>query len=296
MSTTTTSRRQTNQAHVALGAAMVIVGALVLWLSWRYFVRTEQGQLIDDAAFRGSAIGRNRLWQAAEPVLDIVDEAFVVLVVVATAAIAVLRRRWRLAVHVAILVGGANITTQVLKHLVLERPPFIDAIDNSLPSGHTTVAASASVALVFVVPRALKPPVAIIGAGYTAATGVSTMIGGWHRPSDVVAAIAVVLLWAGVAVLFGAEQPGNPASPASGGNRLGTVATALLAATALVTGILATGALMSTRDVLNSRGAVTERSDLLTAYVGGAVGVVSATAVLFAAVLAADALVRDRRT
>jgi hypothetical protein len=122
------------------------------------------------------------------------------------------------------------------------------------------------------------------------------MIGGWHRPSDVVAAIAVVLLWAGVAVLFGAEQPGNPASPASGGNRLGTVATALLAATALVTGILATGALMSTRDVLNSRGAVTERSDLLTAYVGGAVGVVSATAVLFAAVLAADALVRDRRT
>lgn len=295
MSDTTVPQRQTTQRHVALGAAMVIVGAVAVWLSWRYFVSTELGQKLDDAAFRGSVIGRTQLWRAAEPVLDIIDEAFIVLVVSAAVAIAVFRRRWRLALHVAILVGGANITTQVLKRLVLDRPSFVDSIDNSLPSGHTTVAASAAVAMVFVVPRVLKPTAALIGAAYTALTGVSTMIGGWHRPSDVVAAIAVVLLWSGVAVLFGAEEPQRQSSTPV--VRTGTtVVIALLATAALVAGILATGALMRSRDVLSTTGFIADRPDLLTAYVGGAFGVVAATAVLFAAILAASSLSRQPDT
>lgn len=286
-----TTRRETGQNRsVALGAVMVGVGAVAVWLSWRYFVNTSQGQLLDDAAFRGSVIGRTQLWRAAEPVLDIIDGAFIVLVVSAAAVIAVLRRQWRLAIHVAILVVGANVTTQVLKHLLLDRPAYVDNIDNSLPSGHTTVAASAAVALVFVVPQAIKPIAALLGAGYTALTGVSTMIGGWHRPSDVVAGIAVVLLWAGVAVLFGAEQPERRSASSASVRTISVTVIGLLAAAALVAGVLAVGALMRTREVLNTTGTVADRSDLLAAYVGGAFGVVAATAVLFAGTLAAGTL------
>lgn len=278
-------QRTTNQRTVSLGVVMVLTGALAMWLSWRYFVDTLEGQLLDDAAMTGSEIGRSRLWEIVEPVLDVIDVAFVVLVVGAAVAVAVARRRWLLAVHVAVLVGGANLTTQILKHSVLERPSLIDSIDNSLPSGHTTVAASAAAVMVLVVPRRVKPVVAVLGAGYTALTGVSTMIGGWHRPSDVVAAIAVVLFWAGVAVLFGAEQAPDRASTSE--RTAAATVIGLLAAVAAVSAVAATVALLRTRDLLDSTGAVSDRADLLTAYVGGALGVVAATAVLFAFMVAA---------
>ena len=79
-------------------------------------------------------------------------------------------------------------------------PQRIEA-GNSLPSGHTTVAASVAVALVFVLPPRARGFAAVVGAGYTALVGVATMSAGWHRPSDSVAALLVVGGWAAAAGL-----------------------------------------------------------------------------------------------
>ena len=43
--------------------------------------------------------------------------------------------------------------------------------------------------------------------GYTTATGISTLIGQWHRPSDVVAAVLVVLAWTAIACALVALTP-----------------------------------------------------------------------------------------
>jgi membrane-associated phospholipid phosphatase len=191
---------------VAAAAGIVVV--------WEVFVATRTGQVIEDYAYDGALTGRTRLWTVAEPVLGVVSVSFVVLGTLAAILVALVRRRWLLAVQALVLVGGANLTTQVLKKIVLERPVFDSEMwwTNSLPSGHTTVAASVSVALLLAVPRLARPWVALFGAGYTAATGISTLVGQWHRPSDVVAAVLVVLFWGALACALttrDAQDPGD---------------------------------------------------------------------------------------
>ncbi|HEY9411635.1 MAG TPA: phosphatase PAP2 family protein [Jiangellaceae bacterium] len=278
---------------LALGLVMVVAGLAGTWLSWRYFVDTALGQLLDNTAYRGSSIGRSTLWEAAEPVLDLIDIPFVVVVLAAAATIAVLRRRWLLAVQVAVLVGGANITTQLLKHGVFDRPTLTDAVGsagNSLPSGHTTVAASVAAALVLVVPRRARALVAVLAAGYAALTGVSTMIGGWHRPSDVIAAFAVVVAWAGLTTIITAVgSPERVTSPAAGRASTAVTATFMLLA-AGIAGVLAAGAYERTRDALAETVWIDSRTDLATAYVGGALGVVAVSAASFALFLVAHQL------
>lgn len=281
---------------IVIGLFMVVGGVVGTWGSWRFFVGTTEGQLLDTTAFRGSEIGRSTLWRAAEPVLDVIDIPFVVVVLGAVAAIAVLRNRWLLAIQVAVLVGGANITTQLLKHVVFDRPALIDGwAGNSLPSGHTTVAASVAAALVLVVPRGMRPLVAIGAAAYAGIAGVSTMIGGWHRPSDVVAAICVVLAWAGLATVItamGTPEPGATANPARASTAIVAVVLWLVAA---VSGVFAGIALQRTREALASTSWLDSRTDLATAYVGGALGVVAVTALAFAVILVAHQIASSPR-
>jgi membrane-associated phospholipid phosphatase len=124
---------------------------------------------------------------------------------------AILRGHVRLAVAALVVIAGANISTQLLK-LVLERPALGVIAPNSLPSGHTTVVASAVGALLLVTPQALRLLVVVMGAAAAAVTGTSTVVAGWHRPADIVAALAVCLAWtaAGAMLVDGTwrAQPG----------------------------------------------------------------------------------------
>ena len=204
---------------VALGVAVLSFAGV--FLLWRVFVETLAGQQVENAAFQGALYGQTQLWRVAERVLDVVSVGFIVGVLIAAMVIAVLRRRWSLAVQVAVLMIGANLTTQVLKKWVLYRPDLGVEADygNTLPSGHTTAAASVSAALLLVVPPRARPWAAVLGAGYTTATGISTLIGQWHRPSDVVAAVLVVLAWTAIACALVALTPAR-ASTATGALRL----------------------------------------------------------------------------
>lgn len=239
---------------------------------------TVTGRLVDDAAFRGAEYGRSRLWQVAEPVLDVVSVPFVVVVAVSAVLLALLRRRVVLAAQVAVLMVGANVTTQVLKRL-LDRPDLglHDRTVNSLPSGHTTVAASTSAALVLVVPRRWRGWAAVLGAVYTTATGVSTLVGRWHRPSDAVAAVLVVLAWTGLVV--GLAR--------GGAGRAGRVrATAAL----LVGGgvVLSATTALAYRRTAHAIAVDAElgRPELLVAYGGGALAIAAVACLAFGAIAA----------
>lgn len=269
--------------------AVALVSAAGVWVVFRLFVQTRRGQLVDQAAFDGARYGRSRLWTVAEPILDVVSVPFVAVVVVAAMTLAVLRRRVLLAVQVAVLVGGANLTTQVLKHTVLARPDLDvgDRLQNALPSGHATVAASVGAALLLVVPRRLRPAVAVVAVGYTVATGISTMVGRWHRPSDVVAAVLVVAAWGGLAIALDRPQVDIPDRP--GATR---VVVTLLAVGAVAAALPSALALRHVHALVGDGEQVTGRTDLLTAYGGGALGVLAvtcaATAVLLVAIRAGE--------
>lgn len=287
-------------ARVASALLVAVVAAAGIAATWRVFVAAEHGQAVDQASLEGAHIGRNRLWEIAEPVLDVVSVGFIAAAVLACVVIAVARRRWGLALVAALVLGGANITTRVLKVWLLDRPDLGHGPEfNTLPSGHTTAAASVAVAVLLVVPPRTRPWAAVLGAGYAAATGVSTLIGQWHRPSDVVAGLLVVLVWGalGCAVLalgvdpLPARADGHPPTAAlrvlpdgSTGRRSTStaVALALLGAVAVLAGAAAVVAL---RRTWLSDDPVGTTAGLLTSYGGGALGVVAVAAAVFAVLL-----------
>ncbi|HYC80241.1 MAG TPA: phosphatase PAP2 family protein [Solirubrobacterales bacterium] len=128
--------------------------------------------------------------------------------------------RGRQALAAVVIVVGAGLTTQVLKHL-LSHPRFQGeflGLDhpwaNSFPSGHTTAAASLAAALLFVVPPRLRPVAAGLGATFTTAMGIAVVVLQWHYPSDVVGALLVVGSWSFVALAaLRLLRPRGPASP-----------------------------------------------------------------------------------
>ncbi|HEX4751953.1 MAG TPA: phosphatase PAP2 family protein, partial [Solirubrobacterales bacterium] len=73
---------------------------------------------------------------------------------------------------------------------------------NSFPSGHTTAAASIAVALLLVVPTVHRTAAAAVGAGLTAAVGISVIVLAWHYPSDVLGGLLVVGAWSFAALAY----------------------------------------------------------------------------------------------
>lgn len=285
--------RERGQRVVVVALTVAALSFVGVWLLWRVFVDTLGGQQIENAAFQGAQYGQTQLWRVGERVLSLVSAGFIIAVLVAAMAIAALRRRWSLAVQVAVLMIGANVTTQVLKHAVFSRPDLgVEAsYGNTLPSGHTTAAASVSAALLLVVPPRVRPWAAVLGAAYTAATGISTLIGQWHRPSDVVAAVLVVLAWTCIACALvartptrvltttGALRPRMSPDPTPAVTRV-VVATLVIVGTAA-----AAAAVVALAHTWNHLDDLSSRTEQVTAYLGGAAGAVMASSLAFAIML-----------
>jgi membrane-associated phospholipid phosphatase len=183
--------------------ALGVLCALLTAALYVIFVRTGLGQRIDDAALDGRAALSARSINSADDLLRTVSVASVAILGGGIVLVAVMRTRFLLAAAAAAVIAGANVTTQVLK-AVLPRPDLIAGqaeidIGNTLPSGHTTVAASIAVAALLVAPRRLRGAVAVVGVLYAAAIGVATLTAGWHRPSDAIAAVSVVVGWGALA-------------------------------------------------------------------------------------------------
>lgn len=267
--------------------AAAVVGQLVVFeMVRRWFVHTVRGQLLDTAALTGNSIGWHRIESLVHSVLGALT-VLAVLVSLIAVVVALARRQVLLAVVVILLILGANITTQVMK-LGLERPDLgVDlarvTAGNSLPSGHATVAASVAVAVVLVLPARLRGMAAVAGAAATALAGVSTLSADWHRPSDVVAALLIVGIWAAVGgivlVLAGRSQTPKPLPPRRAGLVFLTGMGALLLIAALV-------ALALTDQAVTSDAELFDRRELFVAYAGGATGIISIACLVLAMVLA----------
>jgi len=84
-----------------------------------------------------------------------------------------------------------------VKHLWLERPELVPGAgtENALPSGHTTMAASAAVAVFLAADARHRPVVGTLAAVWGTGWGTYIFIENWHWPSDMVAAYLVVAGW-----------------------------------------------------------------------------------------------------
>ncbi|GAA1447971.1 phosphatase PAP2 family protein [Leifsonia poae] len=175
----------------ALGTAIAFV---VVYL---VFVRSYMGQLIDEKAFAGADVWKGDLIDFAHAFLNALPALSVILGAVVAIVVVLVRRNWRVFFVAVVAAALANASTQVLKYAILSRPEKgIDAgLSNSLPSGHTTVAASAALVVFLVAGPRFRPLAAVVGSTFSIAAGASTLVEQWHRPSDVIAGLLVVAFW-----------------------------------------------------------------------------------------------------
>ena len=193
MTTTRVAVSRRNSLVVISVTCCVLLAALYL-----VAVQTSFGQRIDEAALSGRTRD-SAVQQAVSRALDTVSLTSLVVATAALVLFALFRNRPRLAVGIAAMVAGANLTTQILKD-ALDRPHFeipgVNSTVASFPSGHSTVAMSLALALVIAVPPRVRVPVGIAGVAYAVVVGAATLTGAWHRPSDVLGAYLVTLAWA----------------------------------------------------------------------------------------------------
>lgn len=123
-------------------------------------------------------------------------------------AVALARGRPRLAFAVGAIILGANVTTELLKHVLSEPAPSRLLPTPSWPSGHSTAAMSLALGAALAAPARLRPAAAALGASLAIAVGYSVMATGMHYPSDVVGGFLVAATWAllTVAALLAAEH------------------------------------------------------------------------------------------
>lgn len=261
--------------HMFTPLLTAILAAAGVAVIYRVFVLSALGQDIDTQALRNADVGHERAVQIMDRALNGTSLVSLVLVCVAIALIGIVRRRADLAVAAAIMVIGANVTSRLLK-MRLERPDLDgSAMSNSFPSGHATAAASVAFALVLVLPLAVRGVVSLIGAGYVAVIAVATVWAEWHRPSDTIAALLVVLAWGGLMTFWLRVKNRRRPGTIERANRLPTVLFVVGGTiSALITGVGLGAVVLSERvtpDLVSGR----------FAFLTGAAAITAAVAAVF---------------
>ncbi len=182
---------------------VALAHAVILAAVYYVTVHTVAGRLLSDASLRG-ALSTGSLVGTVDAVLNVVSIASLLGAVAAVALIALVRLARVQGLAATGVLVTANLSALLLKDYVLPRPDLglheiAPATLNSLPSGHSTAAFSAVAALLFVVPRRWRLALVTVGGPYAAVTGVATMLAGWHRAADSIAAFLLVGFWTTVA-------------------------------------------------------------------------------------------------
>ncbi|WP_369056166.1 phosphatase PAP2 family protein [Kineococcus terrestris] len=193
------SGRRPARASLAAAATALVPAAAFAVLYWAA-VLTPQGQTAENAlhaAASGRSVADGVGW--LQPLFGVEQSLRPVHLAAGLGVLVVVgllsgRGRLRRTVHgagVALATLGA---TEVLKHVVLERPDLAARYGphaNSLPSGHTAAVLGLALGLLLVVPRVLRAPVALAGAFAAGSMAAFVVDDGWHRVSDVLASALV---------------------------------------------------------------------------------------------------------
>ncbi len=178
-------------------------GVLLLVLTWLLAFHVGPFKSVDQSIFSGfyDLHARGAIPRVATHIAQLCDpKPFFVLAAIPV-AVALVRRRWRLALTIGVILLGASCTTELLKPLLAApRPNAIYGGANpvgsvSWPSGHATAAMSLALTCVLAAPGRWRPTVAALGAAFAVAVSYSFLTLGWHYPSDVLGGFLVAATW-----------------------------------------------------------------------------------------------------
>lgn len=204
------------KSSVVLDAVFGAVLLVLSGLTWFLAVRTLPGQEFDNLVWTSRGHLNVSLFQ---PIVRFFTHSMYDVIIIAVLGvlafvIAAVRKRWVLLLQMAIFVVVCAAGGFAAKKW-LPRPELSMHIANpanSSPSGHSLAAMTVSIVLIMAVPLAWRWVASIIGALFSICVGMSVVIGGWHRPSDVVVAFLFVSGLALITMAFtrnsGMDKPG----------------------------------------------------------------------------------------
>lgn len=176
----------------------------MLWATIAFFIQTSTGQALDETAYDEFSYQFLNYQEQTLKMLDMIPAASGVVALIGLIFVLIWKHRFVPAIVGILIALGANASTQILKNYLIIKPDYgiQEAILNSAPSGHTTFAAAAGAALFLASPKKLRPSIALLGALFTTAAGFSTVVNGWHRPSDVMSAIFLTGAWTVIGLMI----------------------------------------------------------------------------------------------
>jgi membrane-associated phospholipid phosphatase len=200
-----------------LTACGACAAVLLLILTWLLAFHVGFVRRADTSVLGGFVnLDRPRVDSVATFIAELCNPQPYVYFAGAVMLIALGRRRPGVALVIAMILFGANVTTQLLKPLLAEPRPIIPGGEQigaaSWPSGHATAAMSLALCATLAVPARLRPAVAALGGLFAVAVTYSFLTLGWHYPSDVFGGFLVATAWTllGVALLFATGARSSP--------------------------------------------------------------------------------------
>ena len=191
----------------ALSAAALLAVALVgCWYAAFHSVTLARADAHAYFAFYGLSLHHGQLAQIARFVADLCMPSPYVYLAAVPVIIALARRRWVLAVGLALMIPGAVLTSELLKPLLEAARPAAGVSNTpistagSWPSGHSTAAMILSMAFLLASPARWRAWVAAAGTLFSLAVIYSVLSLGWHYPSDALGGILVASIWTLVTV------------------------------------------------------------------------------------------------
>ena len=238
---TTEEASRPSGAPVVRFATTAIAALLLLVIVYLTFVQTEPGQRVENLGLEGAALRSDADRADSLGQLSLVRLVPFIAVMVLVVLAASMRRRSVLGLVVVGSMAAAVVLTELLKGL-LPRPPLVEGpawlLRNSFPSGTTAVAAAVAIAILLVSPGRLRWLAMPAAALLAAVIGQATQIAGWHRMSDGIGAVLlVVAVGAGALTVLAAAGYVQPSSRGRISPRVrGTVTAA--GAVAILLGVL----------------------------------------------------------
>jgi membrane-associated phospholipid phosphatase len=189
-----------------LAAAAACVAAFAGLLALAYAV--PAAEKIDGAALDGfAAVGENgRISSLAQGIAHLFNPLPFALMVIVLLGFALAKRGYRHAAAAALLLIGANASSQLLKPL-LAHPRDLSEFQHviqlgpaAFPSGHSTACMSLALAALLITTRPYRPLVALVGLLGTLIVSGALLVLSWHWPSDVVGGYLLATAWCLVAL------------------------------------------------------------------------------------------------
>ncbi len=182
-------------------AALCLVGMAATWTLAELVpaVHLRDAVLLNDFV----RLNRPHVDVLANDLLHLLDPLLYTVWALLLVAVALLRRRPRVALAVAVVAPAAPGLAELLKPLLAHTHDSVGWAwvgPASWPSGHATAAMTLVLCALLVTAHRLRPLVAALGCAVAVAVGCSLLILAWHMPSDVLGGYLLAALCVSLAV------------------------------------------------------------------------------------------------